>query len=99
MSNSVNNAEERGSEIDYITFVPDGEPTLDFNLGKEISLLRTLGKKIAVITNASLIARDDVKEELNEADLVSVKIDTVSNEVWRYTNRPVRKLSLMSILP
>ena len=44
---------EKGEEIDYLSFVPDGEPTLDINLGKEIGLLKALGIKIAVITNAS----------------------------------------------
>ncbi len=32
-----------GDAIDYLTFVPDGEPTLDINLGREIELLRPLG--------------------------------------------------------
>ena len=38
-----------GEKIDFLTFVPDGEPTLDINLGKEIDLLKPLGIKIAVI--------------------------------------------------
>ena len=41
--------------IDCLTFVPDGEPTLDVNLGQEIDLLKPLGIPIAVITNGSLI--------------------------------------------
>ena len=45
----------KGEKIDYITFVPDGEPTIDINLGKIIEKLRKLGIKIAVISNASLI--------------------------------------------
>ena len=55
-------ATSRGERIDYLAFVPDGEPTLDLNLGKEISLLKQIGLPIAVLTNASLIWRDDVKE-------------------------------------
>ena len=27
---------EAGESIDYLTFVPDGEPTLDIHLGREI---------------------------------------------------------------
>jgi len=90
--------EEQGRKIDYITFVPDGEPTLDINLGKEIELLRQLGRKIAVITNASLMGSDDVKEELCSADLVSVKMDTVSKDIWRNIDRPRRNFSLDTIL-
>jgi len=29
-------AKDRGESIDYLTFVPDGEPTLDINLGREM---------------------------------------------------------------
>jgi len=46
---------QRGEVIDYLTFVPDGEPTLDIELGEEIRHLKKLGFKIAVITNSSLI--------------------------------------------
>ncbi len=48
-------AQEAGVPIDALTFVPDGEPTLDIQLGREIELLRPLGSKIAVKTNASLL--------------------------------------------
>ena len=41
----------KGETVDYLTIVPDGEPTLDRNLGKTIELLRPLGSKIAVISN------------------------------------------------
>jgi len=41
-------------KIDYLTFVPDGEPTLDISIGEEIVLLKQIGIPIAVITNASL---------------------------------------------
>ena len=34
---------EGGERIDYLTFVPDGEPTLDSNLGEEIAALKDLG--------------------------------------------------------
>jgi wyosine [tRNA(Phe)-imidazoG37] synthetase (radical SAM superfamily) len=49
----IREAKNIGEPVDYLTFVPDGEPTLDVNLGNEIELLKTLGIKIAVITNSS----------------------------------------------
>jgi len=55
VENKIKEAEDKGEHIDYLTFVPDGEPTLDINLGEEIELLKSLGIKIAVITNASLL--------------------------------------------
>jgi len=41
----VEKSREKGESIDYLTFVPDGEPTLDINLGKEIKLIKSLGIK------------------------------------------------------
>ena len=94
----VERARESGEPIDYLTFVPDGEPTLDVNLGCEIELLRSLGIKIAVITNASLIWREDVREALMKADWVSLKVDSTREEIWRRINRPHRTLQLTLIL-
>ncbi len=94
----VEKAREAGEAIDYLTFVSDGEPTLDINLGREIELLRPLGIKIAVITNGSLIEREDVREDLLGADWVSLKIDSTRREIWRKIDRPHGTLRLASIL-
>jgi wyosine [tRNA(Phe)-imidazoG37] synthetase (radical SAM superfamily) len=94
----VSEAVSRSERIDFVTFVPDGEPTLDVNLGKMISLLKQVEIPIAVITNASLIWRDDVKRDLLEADLVSLKVDAVSEGLWRRTNRPHKSLTLEAVL-
>lgn len=89
---------EAGECIDYLSFVPDGEPTLDINLGREIERLKPLGIPIAVITNSSLIWRQDVRQDLMGADWVSLKVDAVEEEVWRQVNRPHGSLDLSSIL-
>ena len=85
-------ASKKGESVDYLTFVPDGEPTLDVNLGDEIELLKSLGLKIGVITNGSLAWRKDVRAELAKADWVSYKIDSISEKIWRQINRPQRTL-------
>jgi wyosine [tRNA(Phe)-imidazoG37] synthetase (radical SAM superfamily) len=89
---------EIGHKIDYLTFVADGEPTLDLNLGGEIEMLRPLGLEIAVITNGSLISREDVRQELAKAHCVSLKVDCTREEVWRRMNRPQPTLRLSTIL-
>ena len=98
VSERVKTLHNNGEKIDYITFVPDGEPTLDINLGKEIDLLKTLGMKIAVITNSSLLWDENVRSNLMLADWVSVKIDSVDEKIWHKINRPNGKLSLPKIL-
>ena len=94
----LESARRLGEDADYITFVPDGEPTLDVNLGLELELLRPLGVPLAVITNSSLIGREDVRADLARADWVSLKADAVDEVTWRRVNRPHGKLSLDSTL-
>ncbi|MGD8783205.1 MAG: radical SAM protein [Thioalkalispiraceae bacterium] len=87
-----------GEKIDYLTFVPDGEPTLDSQLDGTIGLLRRLDIKIAVISNASLIWREDVQTKLHNADTVSLKLDTVDENQWKQINQPHEDLNLLKIL-
>jgi len=84
-------------KIDYITFVPDGEPTLDINLGNTIKACKQFGIKIAVITNASHIWDKDVQNSLQLADWVSLKIDTVDENIWHKIDRPHGSLKLDEI--
>jgi len=87
-----------GRAIDYLTLVPDGEPTLDINLGKLIKQLKRFNLPIAVISNGSLINRLDVQEDLLLADWVSLKVDAVIEADWHKIDRPHKSLSLPSIL-
>jgi len=88
----------KGEKINYITFVPDGEPTLDINLGKEVLLIKELDIPIAIITNSSLIWDESVQRDLMNFDLVSVKVDAVSEEIWRKIDRAFKSLELKKIL-
>lgn len=94
----VQDAKSKGEPIDYLTFVPDGEPTLDLNLHKEIEMLGYLGIKIAIISNSSLIWHEAVRDDLRNANWVSLKIDAVTQNSWRRINRPHKSLSLNKIL-
>ncbi len=90
-------ARRAGEPIDYLTFISDGEPTLDIHLGQEIELLKPLGIKIAVVSNASLIWRADVRCDLMAADWVSLKVDSIRRDVWHKVNRPHGALDLDSV--
>lgn len=98
VQDKVEKVREAGEAIDYLTFVSDGEPTLDINLEREIQLLKQLNLPVAVITNASLIWRPDVRQDLMGADWVSLKVDAVDKAVWRRIDRPHGSLELSSIL-
>lgn len=90
--------QRRRVPLDFLTFVADGEPTLDVHLGREIELLRPLGVRIAVISNASLLSNEPVREALNRADWVSLKVDAVREAEWRRIDRPHPKLQLEELL-
>lgn len=98
VSEKVKQLQNNNEQIDYLTFVPDGEPTLDKNLGREIDLLKPLGIKIAVITNSSLLWDGKVRRDLLGADWVSIKIDTVDEKIWHLIDRPNGKLELPEII-
>lgn len=98
VKNRIEELEKNHIPIDYISFVPNGEPTLDDLLSTSITLLREFGYKIAVFTNGSILWNDRVKETLMFADYVSIKIDTVNEETWRIINRPHPKLKFDLIL-
>lgn len=83
---------------DYLTFVSNGEPTLDKNLGKEIRLLKKFGIPVAVITNSSLLHLKEVRENLMEADWISVKVDSTDEQTWRKINRPHSSIKLNKVL-
>lgn len=93
----INQLRKKNEIIDYITFVPHGEPTLDINLGTTIERLKEFEIKIAVIANSSLLWDEAVRKDLMKADLVSLKIDSVFPNIWTKINRPHGGLNLKDI--
>lgn len=73
---------------DYLSLVPDGEPTLDMNLGSLIDGLQQFSIPIAVISNASMLTTPSVFNALLKANYVSLKIDSVTESIWKTVNRP-----------
>ncbi len=84
--------------VDYITFVGEGEPTLNSDIGYLImETKRRTGRPVAIITNGSLLWREDVRRDLKEADVVSAELDAGTESVFREINRPHPSLSLDEI--
>ncbi len=91
--------EVRDVVADYVTFSGGGEPTLASNLGQAIELAKSsLRLPIAVLTNSSLMPRDDVRRELAKADVVVATVDAHNQELFKQINRPVTALLLSDIL-
>lgn len=73
---------------DYLTFVSNGEPTLDMNLKESIKMVGSFGIPVAVITNGSLLSDPEVTEALKRAAWVSVKTDAGNPQLWKKINKP-----------
>jgi len=77
------------ANVDYITFVGDGEPTLCKDLGWLIKSCKNKWQiPVAVITNGSLFFMKDVRQDLKSSDVVLPTLDAGSEEVYRTLNRP-----------
>ena len=91
--------EVRGVAADYVTFSGTGEPTIASNLGQAIELAKSiLHLPVAVLTNSSLMSRDDVRHDLAKADVVVATVDAHSQELFSQINRPVTGVLLSDIL-
>jgi wyosine [tRNA(Phe)-imidazoG37] synthetase (radical SAM superfamily) len=89
----------RREEIDWVTFVGSGEPTLHAGLGWMIRQAKTLTNiPIAVITNGSLLYRPGVREELRAADAVLPTLDAGTRMLYRTINRPHPHLPFSSLV-
>lgn len=97
--NVAKRVETVAGNLDYVTFVPDGEPTLDVNLAETVKLIKEVtDKPIAILSNASLLWMPGVRRDLELFDLVSLKLDSTIPGIWRRINRPHPKLDFQKIL-
>jgi wyosine [tRNA(Phe)-imidazoG37] synthetase (radical SAM superfamily) len=84
---------------DYATFSGVGEPTLASNLGEAIELVKSvLRLPVAVLTNSSLITREDVRHEISLADVVVAKLDAPNEKLFYQINRPIVKYTFDEII-
>ena len=79
---------------DYITFSGAGEPTLHSGLGRIARWLKAACRiPLALITNATLLPRPEVRRELLDLDLILPSLDAASPAVFAVINRPHPELS------
>jgi wyosine [tRNA(Phe)-imidazoG37] synthetase (radical SAM superfamily) len=68
-------------------------------LGQMIKALRKIRReKIAVLTNSSLMHREDVQKDLFLADLVVAKLDASSQKIFDAVNRPVKSIKIDTVI-
>jgi wyosine [tRNA(Phe)-imidazoG37] synthetase (radical SAM superfamily) len=83
---------------DRITFSGSGEPTLNSDIGRIITEIKSLTDiPVVVITNGSLLWMPDVRNDLLNADFVVPSLDCARPESFRKVNRPHRSLDIERI--
>ncbi len=93
-----------GVPVDSITFSGNGEPTLNPDFAKIVEVTLKLRDryypqaKVSVLSNATLIWRDDVFEALSKVDNPIMKIDAGTDSLVSAVNKPVGKYSLDRIV-
>ncbi|NTV46581.1 MAG: radical SAM protein [Chlorobiales bacterium] len=81
-------------DIDWITFVGSGEPTLHSGLGWMIRQVKAMTDiPVAVITNGSLLYLPEVREDLLAADAVLPSLNSGTEALYQKINRPYHVLT------
>ena len=91
--------EKLATKPDYITLSGSGEPTLYSRLDELIAGIRSMTDiPVAVLTNGSLLWRDEVRGQLMDAHLVIPSLDAGQTSMFRAVNRPHESLSFERML-
>jgi len=79
-----------GAAVDHVTLSGSGEPTLSLDLGRVLRAIKELTTiPVAVLTNGSLLGREDVRADLAQADIVAPSLDAGTQETFERVNRPL----------
>jgi wyosine [tRNA(Phe)-imidazoG37] synthetase (radical SAM superfamily) len=96
--------EELGKKLeicspDAITFSGSGEPTLSSDIGRVISFVKErTDTKTVVLTNGSLLWKEDVRHRITGADIIMPTLTTAFEETFRLIHQPHPDLDLNTIL-
>ncbi|RZN14307.1 MAG: radical SAM protein [Methanosarcinales archaeon] len=86
-------------EIDFVTFIGEGEPTLCKSIGWLIRRTREIADvPVAVDTNGSLLYKEDVRNDLLQADVVMPSLDAGTAETFGKINRPHYEISFKNVV-
>ncbi len=88
-----------GIQADFITISGSGEPTLNSQLGKLIDGIKKItGIPVAILTNGTLLYRQDVRADCAKADVVLPSLDAGDEEGFQRVNRPHKDISIKKLV-
>jgi len=85
--------------VDHVTLGGSGEPCLNSDLARIIAGCRDIlpGVPVAVLTNSTLLLRDDVRADLAGADVVLPSLDSLVESEFRALNRPCKGVTARGV--
>lgn len=104
LEQKLSKAAEEGVRIDSVTFSGNGEPTMHPDFAKVIDITLRLrdryfpDAKVSVLSNATMIGREDVMKALLRVDNPILKIDASSDELIGKINKPVGAYRLSDVV-
>ncbi|MCU0913647.1 MAG: radical SAM protein [Planctomycetes bacterium] len=88
-----------GLKADYLTIGGSGEPTLNSRLGDLIDGIRRLTDiPVAILTNGTLLYREDVRAECAKADVVIPTLDAADAAVFEAVHRPAADITIEKLV-
>ncbi len=88
-----------GVEADFITISGSGEPTLNLRLGELIEGIKKITNiPVAILTNSTLLYREDVRADCARADVVVPSLDAGDEQSFQKINRPHKDISIEKLI-
>ncbi|MHC4158106.1 MAG: radical SAM protein [Planctomycetota bacterium] len=89
----------QGVEADFIAISGSGEPTLNSRLGELVDGIKKITDiPVAILTNGTLLCRQDVRADCARADVVLPSLDAGDEQTFRRINRPHPGLSIEKLI-
>jgi len=86
-------------EADFITISASGEPTLNSQLGELIEGIKKITDiPVAILTNGTLLYRQDVRADCARADVVLPSLDAGDGQTFQKINRPHKDISIEKLI-
>ena len=85
-------------DFDVLTITSNGEPTLYPYLDELIEKLKTLNKKLLILSNSSTIDNKNIQETLKKLDIVKLSLDSVNEKTFKKIDRPHKNIELKKII-
>lgn len=81
-----------------MTITSNGEPTLYPYLDELIDKLKTLNKKLLILSNSSTIMKKNIQNALKKLDIVKLSLDAVTPSVFKKIDRPAKGIDINEII-